>query len=159
MVNVWQLPYPLTDDTGTIIRLSRWAGRPAIVTMEYSESSLVCSATLAYLKELQSQLDARGQTMDFVVISIDPKNDTPQAWQRYRRTFDLSRSNWHFMTATEDDTPALARQLGVHFRVFEGLIIHRLRILRVDGQGRVVNALRTYYDDVTRFLDQSVMEN
>lgn len=152
---LWQLPYPLTSDAGKLVQLAQWSGRPAIVTMEYSQSSLVCSVTLAYLKELQDMLDARGESVDFVIISLDPKNDTPQAWSAYRQTFGLKRANWHFLTASEADTPAIARALNVRYQIFDGLIIHRLRVMRFDGEGRMLNVVRSHYEDLSAFLDQS----
>jgi protein SCO1/2 len=157
--SVWQIPIALMDDLGEQVHLKKWAGQPAIITMEYTESSLVCSTTLAYLKELQAILDERGQSMNVLVLSLDPKNDTPEAWQRYRQTFNLRQSNWHFLTAGLDQTPDLAKQFGVNYRVFDGIIIHRLRILRVDETGKVVNVLRTTYDDLRSFLDQTANVN
>ena len=152
---VWQIPIKLVDDSGEQVTLGAWAGQPAIITMEYTESSLVCSVTLAYLKELQAMLEARGQTINFLIISLDPKNDTPQTWRRYRQTFRLPYPNWHFLTASVEQTPALAQHLGVSYRVFDGIIIHRLRILRVDQTGKIVNVLRTHFDDLSSFLDQT----
>ncbi len=156
--SLWQAPFPLVSETGETVTLSRWAGRPAIVTMEYSESSLICSTTLAYLKEVQQQLDTRGASVDFIIISLDPKNDTPSAWSRYRKTFGLNRSNWHFLTASENDTPRLADLLNVKYRLFDGLIIHRLRVLRLDEQGFVRNVVRSHYNDLSAFLDHNTNE-
>jgi protein SCO1/2 len=150
--SLWQSPYPLVSESGETITLARWGGRPAIVTMEYSESSLICSVTLAYLKEVQQQLDVRGQSLDFIIISLDPKNDTPSAWSRYRKTFGLNRSNWHFLTASESDTPRLAELLNVKYRLFDGLIIHRLRVMRLDEQGIVRHVVRSHYDDLSAFF-------
>jgi len=153
---LWQLPYPLVSESGQVLHLSQWSGRPAIVTMEYSQSSVVCSVTLAYLKELQDLLDARGQSADFVIISLDPKNDTPQAWTRYREKFGLARTNWHFLTASEADTPAIAKALNVKYRRYDDLIIHRLRVMRLDREGQVVNVLRSHFEDLNAFLDQAI---
>ena len=153
---LWQLPYPLVSESGQVLHLSQWSGRPAIVTMEYSQSSLVCSVTLAYLKELQDLLDARGQSADFVIISLDPANDTPQAWTRYREKFGLARTNWHFLTASEADTPAIAKALNVKYRRYDDLIIHRLRVMRLDREGQVANVLRSHFEDLNDFLDQAI---
>lgn len=143
---------PLVDDRGWNTTLGTWRGRPAIVTMEYANCRFVCSQTLQRLKDIQAAADAAGRRFEFVVVSLDPKNDTPQAWARYRKARGAERGNWTFLTATVDDTPALARLLGIKYWVFDGHIMHDFRVLRVDADGRIVDVMESYDADAAAFV-------
>lgn len=150
--SIYDSAVPLVDDRGWRTTLGAWRGRPAIVTMEYANCRFVCSQTLARLKDIQAAADAAGRRFDFVVVSLDPKNDTPEAWVRYRKARGVERGNWTFLTATVDDTPALARLLGVKYWLFDGHIMHDFRVLRVDAEGRVVGVMESYDADAAAFV-------
>ena len=135
---------PLVDDRGWRTTLGAWRGRAAMVTMEYADCRFICSITLQRLKDLQAAADAAGRRFEFVVVSLDPKNDTPEAWTRYRKTRGLERGNWTFVTASADDTPALARLFGVKYWRYDGHIMHDFRVLRLDAEGRIVGIMETY---------------
>lgn len=143
---------PLVDDRGWRTTLGAWRGKPAIVSMEYANCRFICSQTLQRLKDIQAAADAAGRRFEFVVISLDPKNDTPEAWRRYRKARGVERGNWTFVTATADDTPALARLLGVKYWLFDGHIMHDFRVLRLDADGRVVDVMESYDASADAFV-------
>lgn len=150
--NLYDAQQPLVDDRGWRTTLGAWRGKPAIVSMEYANCRFVCSQTLARLKDIQAAADAAGRRFDFIVVSLDPKNDTPEAWVRYRKARGVERGNWAFLTATVADTPALARLFGVKYWLFDGHIMHDFRVLRVDAEGSVVDVMESYDADPAAFV-------
>lgn len=149
---VYDWPYALTDDQGRSLRMAEWRGKPAIVTMEYADCRFICSITLQRLKDVQAAADRQGKDYTFLVISLDPKNDTPEAWTEYRRTRELTRDNWHFVTGTATDTPVIARRLAVHYWVYDGHIMHDFRLLRLDADGRIVKTMDAFDASVDEFV-------
>jgi len=143
---------PLVDDRGWRTTLSAWRGRPAIVSMEYANCRFICSQTLARLKDIQTAADAAGRRFEFVVVSLDPRNDTPEAWRRYRKARGVERGNWTFLTASEADTPAMAQLLGVKYWLFDSHIMHDFRVLRLDAEGRIVGVMETYDASAEAFV-------
>lgn len=97
--DLYGLPYAFTDDKGRIAHLSDWRGKPAVLTMEYANCRFICSITLQRMRDIQDEAERRGQTFEFLILSIDPENDTPKAWTQYRKKRGLNRDNWHFLTA------------------------------------------------------------
>jgi cytochrome oxidase Cu insertion factor (SCO1/SenC/PrrC family) len=93
--------------------------------------------TMAHLQQLQSEIDAGGQSAEFVVIGYDPAVDDPQAWQQYRRSRGLSRDNWHFLTGTRTSTEQLAHRLGFSFWKYDRHVMHEYRIVVVDEHGKL----------------------
>ena len=112
---LYGLPYLWVNDKGQAQQFNHWRGRSAILTMEFSNCTFVCSITLKRLQDLQAAMDRRGKQMDILVVSIDPKNDTPASWTAYRRDRHLDRPNWTFLTGNEADTARLARSVGIAY--------------------------------------------
>lgn len=138
------LKIPLTDDRGRSTSLAAWRGRQAIVTMEYANCRFICSITLQRMKAVQAAADAAGRPFDFIIVSIDPKNDTPAAWTRYRKSRELMRDNWSFVTASAEETPALAHALGIKYWLYDTHIMHDFRLLRVDAAGAIVKVMDSF---------------
>jgi cytochrome oxidase Cu insertion factor (SCO1/SenC/PrrC family) len=151
--NLYRLPQTFTDDTGGKVQLRAWSGRPAIVAMEYSNCRFMCSITLLRLQAVQAAADRLGRKFDFIIVSLDPKNDTPAAWVQYRRNRDLLRANWHFLTGSEADTPRLARILGVNYWYYDEHLLHDFRLLRLDSQGNVIRVMDSYDADPAQFIE------
>lgn len=150
--NLYALPQALTDDRSRSVRLGDWKGKPAIVTMEYANCRFLCSITLQRLKDVQAAADRQKKDFAFLVVSLDPTNDTPAEWTRYRKARDLDRDNWRFLTAHPVETPLLAREFGVKYWLYERHIMHDFRLLRVDEHGEVVKVMDRFDADADEFV-------
>jgi len=151
-VDVYALPYPMVDEHGQPRRLADWRGRPTIVAMDHSTWSAVCSSTARRLHALQVAADRLGKDVEFVIIGLEPEKDTAESWARYREKRDVPGDNWHFLRASVEDTPNVAARLGVNYRYEYGDLILDLRILNVNGDGRIVRVLEGYDTDTESFL-------
>lgn len=143
-LELYGLPHAFTDDKGRTVRLSEWRGKPVILTMEYANCRFICSITLQRMKDIQDAADRRGKAMDFLIVSIDPENDTPQAWTLYRKNRGLNRDNWHFLTAGVKETRSFASLLGIKYWYYDEHLMHDFRIIRLDNEGRVVKMLDAF---------------
>jgi protein SCO1/2 len=146
------LKIPLTDDRGRITSLAAWRGHPAVVTMEYANCRFICSITLQRMKDVQAAADAAGRSFDFIVVSLDPKNDTPAAWTRYRQSRELMRDNWSFVTASAEETPVLAHAFGIKYWLYDTHIMHDFRLLRLDAAGKIVKVMDSFDASADDFL-------
>lgn len=143
-LELYEPPYAFTDDKGRTVRLSDWRGKPVILTMEYANCRFICSITLQRMKDIQEAADRRGKAMEFLIVSIDPENDTPQAWTQYRKVRGLNRDNWHFLTAGVKETKSFAALLGIKYWYYDEHLMHDFRIIRLDNDGRVVRMIDAY---------------
>jgi protein SCO1/2 len=135
-------PWTWTDDSGSQISLSAWRGRLVFLSMAYSSCRNTCAMTFRTLDLLQSHLDRVGQEAQIVVVSYDPKNDTPAAWSAFRRRRNLRRPNWHFLSGDPQATRQLAKVLGLgDFWSVDRHVIHDFRIALLDGDGRISRTL------------------
>lgn len=134
---IMALPAVWQDDQGQFVRLAQWAGEPVIITMAYGTCRKVCSTSLRRMEEVQALADAAGQNLQFVVVSLDPKADTPEDWRAFRRVHRLERGNWHFIRGTPKDTRTLASLLGIGYWLYDDHVVHDFRVLRLGLHGEI----------------------
>lgn len=132
-----QLPQRWLDDQGRETRLDEFHGRRVFFAMAYASCRRVCPMTIARLKQLQHEVDASGQSAEFVIVGYDPTVDDPETWHQYRRSRGLLRDNWHFLTGTVTSTAQLTRQLGFPFWKYDRHVMHSYRIVVVDEHGEL----------------------
>src|SRR5262245_30200476 len=107
------------DDAGKRVSLSEWQGRFTVLTMSTGACRKICSTTLRRMEELQAVADRRSLRVDFLVIGLDPRSDTPEAWREYRRQRKLGRDNWRFVTRKPEGTRRVASELGISYWFYD----------------------------------------
>ena len=83
--SAYALSLQFVDDSGASRALTEWRGKPIVIAMAYGACRSICSTTLRVLEEVQAAADRRGEALAFIVVGIDPAEDTPQDWARYRQ--------------------------------------------------------------------------
>lgn len=130
-----RLPQVWRDDRGEMLRVPSLQGHRVFVTMAYTSCHRICPMTMNRLSQIQNDLDARGMSAEFLIVSYDPINDDPAAWRRYRASHGLLRDNWHFLSGTPDDTARLARVLDFEFWRDGEHVMHDYRIVALGSDG------------------------
>jgi cytochrome oxidase Cu insertion factor (SCO1/SenC/PrrC family) len=151
-LSFYTVPYSFTNDRAQTVHLSEWRGKPLILTMEYSNCRFMCTTTFSKMKALQAAADHKKLQIDFMIISLDPKNDTPQAWQQYRISRDVQRSNWHLLTGNEATTKEFAALIGIKYWYMDEHILHDFKIVRLNAKGEIEKAITDYEDDPETLL-------
>jgi cytochrome oxidase Cu insertion factor (SCO1/SenC/PrrC family) len=150
--SAYQLDLNFTDDHGVARELAHWQGRTVVIAMAYGACRSVCSTTLRTLEELQAVADRKQLDADFLVVSIDPVEDTPQAWAQYRQARRLDRANWSFLCGSVGDTRRLARFLGTKFWRYDEHVMHDFRIVRLARDGSIEAAMDWQHRDTDVLL-------
>ena len=132
-----RLPQRWVDDQGRDTNLGEFRGRRVFFTMAYATCRRVCPMTMARLQQLQDEIDARGESAEFVIVGYDPTVDDPPAWRQYRRSRGLTRDNWHFLSGSVASTEQLAQQLGFRFWKYDQHVMHDYRVVAVDEHGQL----------------------
>ncbi len=149
---LWQLRNEFVDEFGTRAKLPHWAGPQTIVAMEYSACKFVCTINWRRLIDIQDEADRRQLPLRFLIISLDPANDSPAAWRDYRKLRGIQRSNWHFVTGNRLATNHVARVLGVKWWYFNDAIVHDFRVLRVNDRGDIQAVMERFDELASDFL-------
>jgi cytochrome oxidase Cu insertion factor (SCO1/SenC/PrrC family) len=147
-----RLPANWRDEHGETLRLTALHGQRIFVTMAYTSCHRICPMTMTRLAEVQQELDARGMSAEFVIVSYDPNNDDATAWRRYRASHNLLRDNWHFLSGTPTDTERLARVLGFEFWRDGEHVMHDFRIVALGSDGAWRGAVDSAHGDWLNLL-------
>jgi len=148
----YTLPYSFTNDRAETVHLSEWRGKPLILTMEYSNCRFMCTTIFSKMKAIQAAADQKKMQIDFIIISLDPKNDTSQAWQQYRISREVDRSNWHLLTGSEATTKEFAALIGIKYWTMDEHILHDFKIVRLNAKGEIEKTITDYGDEPDTLL-------
>jgi cytochrome oxidase Cu insertion factor (SCO1/SenC/PrrC family) len=146
-LSFYALPYSFTNDQARTVHLSEWLGKPLILTMEYSSCRFMCTTTFSKLKAIQAAADQQNINIDFMIISLDPKNDTPEAWKQYRISREVDRNNWHLLTGSEATTKEFAALTGIKYWYYDEHILHDFKIVRLNAKGKIEKEITDYSDE------------
>ena len=127
-------------DGGQLFKFESLGGHPCVVAMFYASCEMTCPMTLQALRDIESQLPARGrENVRFILVTLDPQNDTPKALKSYRRQQGLANNRWILLQGSTDSVAQLAAMLGVSYgKDGFGRRSHSTEISLFDKEGRVV---------------------
>ena len=151
-LSFYAFPDTFVDEQADTVQLSQWRGKSAIVTMEYSAGRFLCTTTFSKLRAIQAAADAQHIDIDFVIVSLDPKNDTPEAWRQYRMSRDVDRPNWHMLTGSEATTRRFAGLIGIKYWSMDEHILHDFKIVRLNEKGEIEKEITDLGDDPLTLL-------
>jgi protein SCO1/2 len=144
--SIYALDVALTNHVGAKTKLDVFRGRPVLVSMFYSSCPSACPLLISNIKRIEAALDpAVRSELRVVLVSFDPKHDTPEALRGVIERHGVDASRWMLMTGKDDEIRDVAAVLGIKYRQADGSFNHSSVItlldrdgvikLRVDGMG------------------------
>jgi cytochrome oxidase Cu insertion factor (SCO1/SenC/PrrC family) len=86
--------------------------RVVLITFFYTDCGDACPLVIEKLKEVEKIIDKRmGKDIFFVLISVDPKNDTVEAVKKYQEDHGVE-GGWIFLTGKKSNLDHITQKLG-----------------------------------------------
>ena len=138
--SVYQLPLPLTDQHGRTADWRQHRGQPQVVAMFYTSCQYICPLVVDSGKAVEHALTPAEQAkLGILLISMDPKRDTPVALMTVAKKRGLDASRWSLASPRADDVRSAAGVLGVRYRqLADGEFNHTSALVLLDRDGRIV---------------------
>lgn len=138
-------------EDGSTLRIGEGQDRPTVVTFLYTRcpDPAFCPALVGRLSALQEQLPPGAR---IVTISLDPEFDTADVLARYGRGVGADPARWRLGHLAPVALHRLALASGLAVTAKDGRIAHLLRLLVLDGSGRLIER----YDDNAWPMDRVV---
>jgi len=138
--SVWQLNAHITEQNGKTITLKELAGKPRLVSMFYSSCPYMCPLIIDTALAVQHNLSEQELTkLGVLMVSIDPKKDTPKVLQELMTKRKLDPNKWVLARADEKDVRSIAALLNIRYRELEGGDFNHTSVLiLLDAQGRII---------------------
>jgi len=132
-----------TDEKGQPVTFAHWAGKPLVVTAIFTQCRATCPRTIAKLLKVYDSFRAQGRDAQFLVVTLDPANDTPAVLQHFKTESGLPDA-WHLLAGNIHDTRDLRDLLGIHVIDDGPHLLHDGRILVFDEMGVATHSYGGY---------------
>ncbi len=143
-----------TSDIGKTVPLSVLRGRPQIVAMFFTHCEYACPILVEELKTIERKLppDVLGK-VDFLLVSMDTKRDTPGELAAFRAKRDLARQRWTLLRGGADDVREFAALLGINYAEdSRGQFAHTNMITLLNAEGEIAFQLTGLKQDPAPLL-------
>ena len=130
--------FTLTDGDGQAVSLSDFRDKVVLVYFGYTFCPDVCPTTMADLGRVQRELDDAGESIQVLMITVDPQRDTPELLADYVTHF---HPTFKGLAGTKQEIDGAAEQFGVFYEAHEGseasgyLVDHTARVFVVNQEG------------------------
>lgn len=150
--SVYQLESVWKTEAGDKIVLNDLKGKKQIMAMVFTTCTYACPLIVNDMKKIESQL--KRNDVNFLLISIDPKRDTPEALKKYAENNKLDLKKWKLLTADENSVNELAAVLGFKYKQEpDGSFSHSNIINVLNEKGEVAYRHFGLNQDVKDVLD------
>ncbi len=130
-------PFSVRDIHGRTFGPEQMKNRLWILNFMFTHCPNECPAMNFKMGLLQESLPTGTGLASF---SVDPEKDTPEVLAGYAERFKAREGTWYFLTGDRRTVGGLLEDC--HFAQADDPLMHALRLVLVDGEGRV----RGYYD-------------
>lgn len=141
--------YDLIDQEGSAKKFPAFVKNKIVVAgYIFTNCPDICPLTTNNMRLIQERLKKdEVEGVQFVSVSFDPDNDTPDVLKKFAGIRNLDLSNWTFLTGAKSEIDKLMKKVGVlavpgDSTVFPSgkvsyYYIHTDRIQLIDGEGKI----------------------
>lgn len=113
-----------------------------LVELIYTRCPDVCPTTTVRMVQLQKRLmeeNLMGNGIEFLTVTIDPVNDTPEVLRTYAKNIGIDPKGWTILRGDEETIKTVTRSLGFFAnRTEDGFISHTTSTYLVDENNVVL---------------------
>ncbi len=120
------------------IKLADLKGNPLVVVMIYTTCKAACPRLVADMRNIHDKVN--DPTVRYILISIDPENDTPARLKAFAIENQIDSDEWTFLQGSVDDVREVSNVLAVKYKQISPLDFSHSNIISVfDEQGVLVH--------------------
>ncbi len=122
----WETP------EGKKIKLESLKGKVVTLVMIYTSCRTACPKLTQDMKNIEAKVGEKDpNNIQYVLVSIDPKTDTPERMKAFIKNNSLEGKQWLFLRGTEQDTRELANVLAVKYKQISPIDFSHSNIISV----------------------------
>lgn len=123
------------------VNIASLEGKVQVMAFVYTYCEHSCPIILAKLKYIENNISPeKKDEINFLLISLDPKRDTPKVLNDYMKKKELNENTWQMFSGDPDDVIELSALIGVRYKPMnneEKDIAHSNMISILDKKGRI----------------------
>jgi protein SCO1/2 len=133
----------LEDAYGKPVTLRDLSGKVLVLHFVYTRCPDVCPLHAEKIADVQKMINITPtkEQVEFISVTTDPQNDTPEVLRSYGPLHGLDSTNWMFLTKRKGDREDVTRKLAERFghgfdKTKDGLQMHGIVTHIIDQNGR-----------------------
>ncbi len=138
--SIFNLQSNWKNQEGHVFHFSELAGSVTVVAMVFTSCQSACPQIMGDIKKIESGIDmGTHKNIRFLLITMDPENDTPERLNEFRKEHQLSNA-WTLVCSGDDATMEVANVLGVRIKKLSGGgFDHSNAIFVLNTKGEIVH--------------------
>ncbi|EJG02929.1 SCO family protein [Flavobacterium sp. F52] len=139
-LSIYNLPSKWTKQDGKDIELKSLRGNVLVMVMIYTSCKAACPRLVADMRDIESKLEKKTkQHVKLILVSIDPKTDTPERLKSFAIENKMNQDPWIFLRSSEEDTREFAAVLAVNYKQISPIDFSHSNIISVfNPEGELV---------------------
>jgi|SRR5690606_16149289 len=134
-LSIYNLPSVWTTQNGEDIELKVLKGDVVVMVMIYTSCKAACPRLVADMRAIEAEIpESKKDNVKLVLVSIDPKTDTPQRLKEFSIENEMASDQWLFLRGSEADTREFAAVLAVNYKKISPLDFSHSNIISVFNQ-------------------------
>ena len=130
--SIFQLNSKWENQEGEFIKLSDLKGNTLVMVMIYTSCKTACPRLTGEMREIEKKLGNYNENkIKLVLVSIDPKVDTPETMKKYLNDNDFNGDQWLFLRSDEASTREFANVLSVKYKQISPIDFSHSNIISV----------------------------
>ncbi|EKB49963.1 MULTISPECIES: SCO family protein [Cecembia] len=131
-LSIYQLPALWKTQDGQTIEFKDLKGKPLVVVMIYTACRTACPRLVADMRMIEEKVSGKkGKDIQYVLVSIDPKNDTPEKLKVFAKENGMEDQKWLFLQGTEDGVRDFANIMAVKYKQINPIDFSHSNIISV----------------------------
>ena len=131
-LSIYNLPSKWTNQNSENIEMKDLKGKVLVMVMIYTSCKSACPRLVADMRNIESRLPENiKKNVQLVLISIDPKVDTPERLKAFSIENKMDGLQWEFLRSTEENTRDFAAVLAVNYKKVSPLEFSHSNIISV----------------------------
>lgn len=102
---------------GKKISFLDFKGKVLVTAMIFTSCKTACPRLTAEMKNISQKVGSIGSDdIQYVLISIDPENDTPEVMKAYLKANKFDDKKWTFIRSSDENTRELANIMAIKYK-------------------------------------------
>ncbi|WP_420402226.1 SCO family protein [Flagellimonas sp.] len=139
--SIFNLTSKWNTEEGISIELKDLKGKTLVMVMIYTTCKAACPRLVADMRNIEKQIPkSLTEDLQYVLVSIDPKTDTPVHLKAFAKENLMDADHWTFLQGTETGVREFANVLAVKYKQISPMDFSHSNIISVfNPQGELVH--------------------
>lgn len=139
--SIFNLTTKWNTQEGKTITLKELKGKTLVMVMIYTTCKAACPRLTADMRNIFNKIPENlKEDVQYVLVSIDPKNDTPKRLKEFAKENFIDNEHWTLLQGTESGVREFSNVLSVKYKQISPLDFSHSNIISVfNPQGELVH--------------------